>query len=168
MLKSGIKGNDDKKHAAQSFINFLSRSDNVVRNMNYIGYTSVISGGDNPLVYEYVDYCYGAEEDDTDVIEYPVGFFFAGDDEDENYILTINPEQADRQLSAQYPQMDVIKRSAVMQYFDNEANDRINQMWINVRCFNLNRISAKQWITFGIIAGVVIIATGIIIIKKRK
>lgn len=76
MLKSGIKGNDDKKHAAQSFINFLSRSDNVVRNMNYIGYTSVISGGDNPLVYEYVDYCYGAEEDDTDVIEYPVGFFF--------------------------------------------------------------------------------------------
>lgn len=84
--------------------------------MNYIGYTSVISGGDNPLVYEYVDYCYGAEEDDTDVIEYPVGFFFAGDDEDENYILTINPEQADRQLSAQYPQMDVIKRSAVMQY----------------------------------------------------
>lgn len=168
MLKSGIKGNDDKKHAAQSFINFLSRSDNVVRNMNYIGYTSVISGGDNPLVYEYVDYCYGAEEDDTDVIEYPVGFFFAGDDEDENYILTINPEQADRQLSAQYPQMDVIKRSAVMQYFDNEANDRINQMWINVRCFNLNRISAKQWITFGIIAGVAIIATGIIIIKKRK
>lgn len=46
----------------------------MVRNMNYIGYTSVISGGDNPLVYEYVDYCYGAEEDDTDVIEYPVGF----------------------------------------------------------------------------------------------
>ena len=168
MLKSGIKGNDDKKHAAQSFINFLSRSDNVVRNMNYIGYTSVISGGDNPLVYEYVDYCYGAEEDDTDVIEYPVGFFFAGDDEDENYILTINPEQADRQLSAQYPQMDVIKRSAVMQYFDNEANDRINQMWINVRCFNLNRISAKHWRTLGIAAGVVIIATGIIIIKKRK
>ena len=58
----------------------------MVRNMNYIGYTSVISGGDNPLVYEYVDYCYGAEEDDTDVIEYPVGFFFAGDDEDENYM----------------------------------------------------------------------------------
>ncbi len=168
MLKSGIKGNDDKKHAAQSFINFLSRSDNVVRNMNYIGYTSVISGGDNPLVYEYVDYCYGAEEDDTDVIEYPVGFFFAGDDEDENYILTINPEQADRQLSAQYPQMDVIKRSAVMQYFDNEANDRINQMWINVRCFNLNRISAKQWRTLGIAAGVAaVIIGGIIFIKRR-
>lgn len=55
-----------------------------------------------------------------------------------------------------------------MQYFDNEANDRINQMWINVRCFNLNRISAKQWRTLGIAAGVVIIATGIIIIKKEN
>lgn len=64
--------------------------------------------------------------------------------------------------------MDVIKRSAVMQYFDNEANDRINQMWINVRCFNLNRISAKQWRTLGIAAGVAaVIIGGIIFIKRR-
>ena len=30
----------------------------------------------------------------------------------------------------------MIERSAVMSYFDTEENARINQMWINVRCYN--------------------------------
>ena len=47
--------------------------------------------------------------------------------------------------------MDVIKRSAVMQYFDNEANDRINQMWINVRCYNIKNVPVWVWVLAGII-----------------
>ena len=43
-----------KKQAAQSFINFLSKPENAVRNMSYIGYTSVISGGDSDVVFDYV------------------------------------------------------------------------------------------------------------------
>ena len=41
------------------------------------------------------------------------------------------------QLYAQYPTEDVLDRSVVMACFDDEANERINRMWINVRCFGL-------------------------------
>ena len=38
MLKSGIGEDRAKQQAAEAFINFLSRPDNVIRNMYYIGY----------------------------------------------------------------------------------------------------------------------------------
>ena len=63
MLKNGIDGDADRKQAAEAFINFVSRPDNAVRNMYYIGYTSVIAGGDDDTVYSYLDYTYGAEDD---------------------------------------------------------------------------------------------------------
>lgn len=39
MLKRGISGNAQRRAAAEAFVNFLSRQDNAVRNMEYIGYT---------------------------------------------------------------------------------------------------------------------------------
>ena len=44
MLRSGIGNDAQRQHAAEAFINFMSRPDNAIRNMYYIGYTSVISG----------------------------------------------------------------------------------------------------------------------------
>lgn len=38
-----------------------------------------------------------------------------------------------------------------MLYFDDEGNKNINQMWINVRCFNLGMLSIAQWITIAVI-----------------
>lgn len=38
-----------------------------------------------------------------------------------------------------------------MLYFDDEGNKNINQMWINVRCFNLSMLSIAQWITIAVI-----------------
>ena len=67
MLKSGIGEDEAKQHAAEAFINFNSRPDNVIRNMYYIGYTSVISGGEDERIFEYADWCYGAEEDEEEV-----------------------------------------------------------------------------------------------------
>ena len=159
MLKSGIEEDSRKQAAAQAFINYLSMPENAIRNMYYIGYTSVISGGDSDKVFEYVDWTYSAdpeEEDPEDLIEYPVGFYFSGDYEDENYIITTTEDQARRQLFAQYPTKEVIDRSAVMWYFDDEANARVNQMWINVRCMNVNNIPVWLWITGGIIFALVI------------
>lgn len=78
MLKSGINGNADRKQAAEAFINFVSRPDNAVRNMYYIGYTSVIAGGDDSTVFNYLDWNYGAEDDEEDVVDYPVGYFSTG------------------------------------------------------------------------------------------
>ncbi len=151
MLKSGIGQDAAKKQAAEAFINFLSRPDNAVRNMYYIGYTSVIAGGDSSVVFDYLDWNYGAEEDEEDTIEYPVGYFFTGDNSDEDYIITAPAEQAHRQLSAQYPSEEEISRSAVMMYFDDEGNKNINQMWINVRCFNLSMLSTTQWMVIVLI-----------------
>lgn len=145
MLKDGIENNADKKQAAEAFVNFLSRSDNAVRNMYYIGYTSVISGGSDSTVFDYIDWCYGADENETDTIEYPLGFFFSGDETNEEYIITAPDDQADRQLYAQYPPQEVLDRSAIMQYFDDDANKNINQMWINVRCYNINDVPAAVW-----------------------
>lgn len=159
MLKSGIAGDADKKMAAEAFINFLSRPDNAVRNMYYIGYSSVIAGGDDTTVFEYIDYTYGAEEDEEEAVEYPIGYFFTGNNEDEDYILITAKEQLDRQLSAQYPSLEVISRSAVMDYFDMQTNAKVNQMWINIRCFNLSQITGRQWAIAGII--IVVIVTSI-------
>ena len=108
-----------------------------------------IAGGDSPLVFEYADWTYGAEDDEEDTIEYPLGYFFAGDNENEDYVITAPAEQAHRQLSAQYPSQEEINRSAVMMYFDDEGNANINQMWINIRCFNISMLSlyavAAHW-----------------------
>ena len=165
MLKDGIDGSAAKQQAAEAFINFMSRPDNVVRNMYYIGYTSVIAGGDSDIIYAYADWCYGAEEDAEDTMEYPVGFFFSGDNSDPDYVITAESDQANRQLFAQYPPQDVLERAVVMQYFDQENNQRINQMWVNVRCFNLASLTWQDWAKIG--AGVIAAAAAAVIFLKR-
>lgn len=157
MLKSGIKGDPEKQKAAEAFINFISRPDNVVRNMYYIGYTSSISGGDSPLIYEYVKWNYEAEGK-KDTIQYPLGYFFSGDNDDPRYILTASADQAKRQLFAQYPPKDVIDRSAIMGYFPDDINAKLNQMWINVRCFNFDQVPRAVWLkAFAIICFVLVL-----------
>lgn len=137
MLKDGINGDEDKKKAAEAFVNFLSRPDNAVRNMYYIGYTSVISGGEDSTMYDYANWYYGAEEDEENTIDYDISYFFTEDESDSNYIVTADEGSEECGLGAQYPTLDTIRRCAVMNYFNDIANDKINQMWINVRCFNL-------------------------------
>ena len=128
--------------------------------MNYIGYTSVISGGDSDVVYNYAKWNYGADSDGTDTVDYKLGYFFSGDSDDERYILKVPAEQTYRQLSAQYPSEEVMDRSAVMQYFDSDENARINQMWINVRCYNLNKVPVWGWIVAAVVI-IILIVTAI-------
>jgi len=145
MLKSGINGDPEKQKAAQAFINFISRPDNAIRNMYYIGYTSCITGGEDPLIYEYVRWNYQAE-DEEDTVQYPLGYFFSGDNTDADYILTASAEQTKRQLFAQYPPQEVLARSAVMGYYPDDVNEKLNQMWINVRCFNFDQVPWSAWL----------------------
>lgn len=165
MLKNGIDGDTDRKQAAEAFINFVSRPDNAVRNMYYIGYTSVIAGGDDDTVYSYLDYTYGAEDDEEDVVDYPLGYFFTGDNSDPDYVLRAPAEQVDRQLGAQYPSQDAIERSAVMEYFDEDATKDINQMWINIRCYNIKDVPTWAWF---IVAAVIGALAGVIVYHKRS
>lgn len=135
MMKSGIAGDADKKLAAEAFVNFVSRPDNAIRNMMYIGYTSVISGGESNMIYQYINWAYGAE-DEENTVEYPIGYFF-GEEGNPDYSVVTTAEQTTRQLFAQYPTKEVVDRCVVMDYFDTEENARINRMWTNVRCFDI-------------------------------
>ena len=131
--------------------------------MYYIGYTSCISGGDEDtnLIYEYLEWNYAAEDDEEDVIEYPLGYFFSGDSEDDDYIITAPADQVNRQLMAQYPS-EVIHRSAIMRYFDEDENARANQMWIDVRCFNIKRVPVVAWVL------IAVVICGLIALSIRK
>ena len=169
MLKDGIGEDAEKQQAAEAFVNFVSRPDNAVRNMYYIGYTSAIAGGEDDTIFQYADWCYGAEEPEDDaaaegLVEYPLDYFFRGDasegadgsdgtegadgigvtgdpeisdGSDGEYTLLAEESMALGQLFAQYPTEEVLDRSVVMACFDDEANERINRMWINIRCFPL-------------------------------
>ncbi len=136
MLKDAIAGDREKQMAAEAFIHFVSRPDNAIRNMEYIGYTSVISGGESDQISQYIEWNYGAEEEETDTIDYEISYFFG-----KEYFVTAPQEQTKRQLYAQYPPVSVMDRCVVMEYFDQEENQRINRMWTNVRCFDL----AEWW-----------------------
>lgn len=156
MLKDGIGGNEKKQEAAEAFVNFLSRPDNAIRNMYYIGYTSAIAGD---AVYEYLDWNYGVEEG----VKYDVSNFFGKGYEP----LTVDAEtlkyengviNRGRQLFAQYPPKNITDRSTIMRDFgDNLA--AINQMWINVRCLDVKDFNpAVVWSVVGIaLAGAVAI-----------
>ena len=163
MLKSGISEDAHKQQAAEAFINFLSRPDNVIRNMYYIGYTSAISGGEDERIFEYADWCYGADEDEEDVVDYSLGYFFSEEEDDEEYTLTVPEEQLNRQLFAQYPSEDVITRASIMVYFNQEQSEAINRMWIRVRCFNIKNVPLWAWI-----AVAAVITAGVVLYLRHK
>lgn len=165
MLKSGLSEDPRKQQAAEAFVNYVSRPDNAVRNMYYIGYTSVISGGDDDTIIDYVDYNFGAEEDEEDTFDYNLGYFFAGDENSEDYIVTAPMEQMNRQLTAQYPSAEDISHSAIMLCFDDDAAANINQMWIDVRCYNIKDVPVGIWIFAG---AVVVLIVAAIVRKKMQ
>ena len=120
----------EAKHAAMAFVNFLSLPENVVRNMYYIGYTSCISGpqsGENEI-FAYLEEMYGAEADEEDTISYDLQYFFGND-----YFLVTPTEQRYRQLFAQYPDQETIKRLVVMKYFEKDVNELANRIWITIK-----------------------------------
>ena len=165
MLKDGIGDDSAKQHAAEAFINFLSRPDNAIRNMYYIGYTSCIAGNeDDTRIFEYAQWAFGAEEDDEDTVRYALGYFFVNDNSDEDYIITTTSDQLSRQLYAQYPDEETISRTSIMICFDDETSALVNSMWVQVRCFNIKDIPVWAWIIAGIAAALLIV----FLVKKRK
>ena len=116
---------EETAEAAMMFINYLSRPENVIRNMYYIGYTSCIAGDD---VFNYISDQYSATEVDTDVTEYSLDYFFG-----EGHKLIVPVEATKTQLFAQYPDEKTKDRLVVMRYFDKEVNEKVNRMWINIK-----------------------------------
>ena len=61
--------------------------------------------------------------------------------------------EINRQISAMYPPQEAIARSSIMVYFDADVNEKINQMWINVRCYNIYQIPVWTWCLAALIIG---------------
>lgn len=116
------------KELATEFLNFISAPENAILNMDYIGYTSSIAGEE---VFDYVKETYlGNETDETDenARKLDLSYFFGTDFDATLYLTEVN-----RQLDTLYPSEDIINRCAIMQYFKDEENDKINAMWNRVR-----------------------------------
>ena len=157
MLRNGVEGDPEKQHAAEAFINFMSRPDNAIRNMYYIGYTSVISAPDDGRILEYAEWCYGADEDEEETVDYSVANFFIGEDDgSDDYVITIPEDQLRRQMAAAYPSEEVLDRACIMVYFDKNVSELTNQMWINVRCFNIHNIPTWAWVLTVLVIGTII------------
>ena len=165
-LKNGVEWTEERHEAAEAFVNFLSRPDNAVRNMYYIGYSSAIA---DDVVFAYMNYNYGADEDAEETFEYDLSYFFG-----EGYAIQADKSNFDfddngevnrgRQLFAQYPPQNVIDRSVVMLDFGDRLSD-INQMWINVRCLDILDFSP---VVVSVVAGIVVLAiVGILLYKFR-
>ncbi len=142
------------KQAAQAFVNFLSMPQNAMRNSYYIGYTSVIADEEGKML-DYAKYLYEDEETD-DPVEYDLSYFFG-----EGASITADIEQATcRQLYAQFPPQSVIGRSAVMDYYDEGASARINELWARVKAETLD-----AWAIVVICVTVAAIAVFVLFVK---
>ncbi len=122
------------KHAAQAFVNYMSMPESAKRNSYFIGYTSVIAG-ENAEMLEFLrdDLEYGeAEGDDEDF--YDLSWFFGTD----AHLYADEEQRTSRQLFAQFPPADVMERCAVMNYFDADTSERINELWSHVKAETLD------------------------------
>ncbi len=165
MLRAGVEGDANKQHAAEAFINFVSRPDNAIRNMYYIGYTSVISNVEDGRILEYADWNFSAEEDEEDVIEYSLASFFTGEEDEEgDYVLTVPADSDRRQLAAQYPSKEVLERASIMVYFDSAASEATNKMWVRVRCYNIKNVPVWAWV----LAAAVLAGLVVLLVRARK
>ncbi len=133
VLTKGIEERGTKQ-AAEAFVNFMSMPESAKRNSYYIGYTSVIAGEENEML-EFLrdDLEYGEEEGEPEDF-YDLSWFFGTD----AHVYADEEQRTRRQLYAQFPPQDVIERCAVMNYFNADTSERINELWTHVKAEDLD------------------------------
>ena len=153
---------------AQTFVDYVSRPENAVRNMNMVGYTSAIAGQE---VFDEISDWYdeSVELDDgsfdtTDLVPYDLNYFFEGTlDEDCDGIIYTSSLRG--QLYTQYPDLGTVERCAIMQDFGVQ-NNKVIEMWASVKAVNL-----PIWVTIGfflIVAGLFALVIVYTVFNKRK
>lgn len=128
-MPTTVKENSKNYEYSIKFLDFLSESDSVTRNMSYTGYTSFMSGENNE-VYDYLDENYSQDVSST-TIEYDISYFFGGNKGE--FVINVDPDTFEgRTMRAQYPTYDEIDNLYVMEDFGND-NNKIVQMWEDVK-----------------------------------
>ena len=143
--------------AVYEFLNFISKPENVIRNMEYTGYTSLVASDEifDDVVVSWFDESEDLEEGEG--VSVNLGYFFG---KDKDYTVTVSEEGLGR-LIAQYPTEDIVKKCAVMNYFDGETLMLINEMWEGVKGETFD-----TWVL--ILFAVIILATAVIILAYRN
>ena len=137
---------------AQDFLNYMCSPETAARNMDFIGYTSVIAGDEIwELLLDNYSVEDGEEGEDVDLT-----YFFDGTLSDEyltdgKAIVTV--AERGRQFDAQYPSEETLLRCAVMKDF-GEQNEKVLIMWENVKC---GEIGAWLWVGYAMIACFVVL-----------
>lgn len=137
-----------------AFINFISRTDIAVRNMDYVGYTSCIAGNkDDTAVFDYVVDSFGYSEEDElageERVSNDLSYFFGEGD------FIVETGFYTRHLFAQYSNEQTIMRCAVMDNFSNEDLELVNEMWNKVKLITL---PDSTLIIVAIVIGLIIVA----------
>ena len=141
---------------AIQFLDFISRPDVAVLNMDYTGYTSCIAGDE---VLEYVFDSYDSEDG---VKEYDLKYFFDPSCTDDSYVINVE-ELYIPMFEAQYPTEEVINRCAVMKNFSGEELERVNEMWKKVKLITLSDTAIIL-----ILVGVALVIITGVVIKFRE
>ena len=169
--------------AVYKFLNFISRPDSVYRNMDYIGYTSVVADGEFELEDEDTGTIYTTTLFDEmvlgkfDVSESPEYLNATTQERDENYryvdlsyfygapdgtyTLVVHKNSYGR-LIAQYPTYDEVLRCAVMKNFSSETLLSINDMWESVKGETF-----PIWLII-LIAGLVLLLALFVVLYRNK
>ena len=126
--------------AARYFINFLCKPENAIRNMDYIGYVSVI-GGDEVLE----NMCDSTNYDPIDV-----SYFFGETGKE----ACINP--------IMYPQSNIIDRCGMMH---DVGTEELLKMWSRVKGANA---SAFTYVIIGLVLGGLILAVILKYSRNRR
>ena len=137
---------------AQDFLNFLCLPATASRNMEYIGYTSVVAGDE---IWELINDWYSAE-DDEEYDEVDLSYFFEGTISEDyltdgKAIIYVSSENRGRQFDAQYPSPETLSRCAIMKDF-GEQNDAVIILWENVKC---GEIGGWLWAGLGMLITVI-------------
>ena len=170
------------------FLNFISKPINAAKNMEYIGYTSVISGDedftitypeeneDGEFVYDkdgnlitydvsytgIFDWMVQSYELDTESVDgytpVDLSYFYSGTPGDQ----VVWVQNSNDKFYAQFPTKDVIDRAVVMANFGAEDLSRLNEMWNRVKL-----LTFEPWVMILIFA-VIIIGIAFIVIFKFK
>lgn len=115
---------------AQDFVNFLCSPEIAAMNQDFIGYTSAIAGDD---IFDLAVDWYNEEDGE---IEYDLTYFFEGtlseDRLTEDGRAVIRTSETNRQLMAQYPDLDTTYRCGVMEDFGDQ-NEKVLASWSKVK-----------------------------------
>lgn len=141
---------------SRKFLDFVCRPDNVIRNMDYIGYVSCVGGKE---VFSYVTDSYGVEDGEYEV---DLTYFF-----DDNFVegysnpeYVVTTDEIGRSFSALYAEYDVIKRCAVMKNFTNEELLLIDDMWNSVKF-----ITWELWQILLVVGLIILAVAGVMVYK---